>query len=300
MIWLVVLAVVLLCIFSLNFRLVLFNLPLVIYNGCIDMYKYIRYKEKNICPTGFFKIYVGLFGKGKTLSAVKEIVDLYNQYNGKKVWCRERKKFVTQRVVILSNVKLNNIPYRNLENLGQFVDYAKKMHEYDMENDTLTIVLGFIDEMGAELNSRNFKSNINASVLNTFLCCRHYHMGIIGTAQRFNHVDALIRQVTQTVVMCDKLWRLQRQYVYDAWELENASSADDIKPLYKTGFFVCNKHYNAYDTMAVVEKLEKDWKDGQMFSDEEILNLQNNNSINIDVDTKPKKSLFKRKKNKAA
>ena len=295
--WLLLLCIVLLCIFSLNFRLVLFNLPYTIYYGCVDSYRSIKYKEKNLCPTGFFKIFIGLFGKGKTLSAVKEIVeDIYKKYDGKMVWCRERKKFVIQRIVILSNVKLNDIPYRNLENLGQFVDYAKKMHYYDMENDCLTVVIGFIDEMGAELNSRKFKSNINASVLNTFLCCRHYHMGIIGTAQRFNHIDALIRQVTQTVVNCDKWWRLQRQHVYDAWELENANSFDDVAPLYKTGFFVRNKHYNAYDTMAVVEQLGKDWKDGQMFDDQEILNLQSNNNINIDVDTKSKKRFFKRKK----
>lgn len=237
-----------------------------------------------------------MFGKGKTLSAVHEINDLYKRYNNKTVWCRERKKFVNQRVVILSNVKLKNIPYVKLENLGQFVQYAKDMHEYDINNDCITIVIGFIDEMGAELNSRNFKSNINASVLNTFLCCRHYHMGIIGTAQRFNHVDALIRQVTQKVIMCDKLWRLQRQYVYDAWELENATSFESVLPLYKTGFFVRNKDYNAYDTMAVVESLGKDWEAGKMFSDKEILEMQANNNINIDTGEKPKKGLFRRKK----
>ena len=51
------------------------------------------------------------------------------------------------------------------------------------------------------------------------MTCRHHYISLYYTAQRFGHVDALLRQVTS---YCDKLWRFQRLKYYDAWELENA------------------------------------------------------------------------------
>lgn len=236
-----------------------------------------------------------MFGKGKTLSAVHEVVRLYNLYNNKKVWCPERKKFVTQKVHIISNVTLN-IPYVPLESLKQVVDTGKKMHDIDFENDTMTFIIVFIDEISVQLNSREFKKNINAQFLNSLLCCRHFNMGFIGTAQRFGHVDALMRQVTQRVIECDKLWRLQRQYVFDAYELENVANVLDVKPLYKTGFFVSNKDFANYDTKAVVGQLIKSWETDDMLSDKEILDLQNINQVN--VETNEKNGLFSRRKRK--
>lgn len=301
MIWFFILILVLFCIFSLNFRLVLFNLPDVFRYGIIDTINSIRFKSSNLCPTGKLNIYVGLFGKGKTLSAVHDVVKLYKRYDGKKVYDRERKKFVTQKVRILSNVELLSVPFIRLENLKQLVDCADYSKEIDIENDTLTITIALIDEMSVQLNSREFKKNINAQLLNTILCCRHYHMSIFGTAQRFNHVDALVRQVTQNVISCDKYWRLQRQSVYDAFDYENQSDVTRVPCLYKTGFFVTDKDYNAYDTLAVVGQLVKDFEAGKMLSDAEILALQcSGNNVNVDLDSKPKRKLFRFGKKRSA
>ena len=63
-------------------------------NGVKDLYHYIRRREYNLCGTGELVAYTGLFGKGKTLSAVHRVVSAYRQYNGKKVWCQRRKKLV--------------------------------------------------------------------------------------------------------------------------------------------------------------------------------------------------------------
>ena len=71
------------------------------------------------------------------------------------------------------------------------------------------------------------------------------------TAQRFGHVDALLRQVTSCVVDCDKLWRFQRQNLYDAWEMENATNTQLLTPLTRRCWFVTNKDYAAYDTLAL-------------------------------------------------
>ena len=197
---------------------------------------------------------------------------------------------------ILSNIKLS-VPYVSLESLQQVVEAPELIRKRDFEEDTLTIILVLIDEISVQLNSRNFKTNVNAQFLNSLLCCRHYHMGFIGTAQRFSHVDALLRQVTQKVIECNKLWRLQRQYVYDAFELENCTNITNVRPLYKTGFFVTNKNYAAYDTMAVVGSLVKSWKDNDMLSDKDILELQGSN-MNVNVEENNKRRLFGKRKRK--
>ena len=190
-------------------RCAVFHPILVVVSGVKDMYYYIRHKEFNHYGTGELVAYTDLFGKGKTLSVVHRVVSAYHSYNGKKVWCPRRKKLVTQRVKVISNVSLS-IPYEDFVSLEQVVLDAEHKQAYDDEHDTLTVTLVLGDEFSVQMNSRNFKTNIDPLFLNTILTCRHYYISLYYTAQRFGHVDALLRQVTSHVVECDKLWRFQR------------------------------------------------------------------------------------------
>lgn len=247
----------------------------VIVNGVRDLFHYVAHKEYNLCGTGELVAYVGLFGKGKTLSVVHRVVSAYHQYDGKKVWCPRRKKFVTQRVKVISNVTLQ-IPYENFVSLEQIVLAAERNETYDDENNTLTVTLVLGDEFSVQMNSRNFKTNIDPLFLNTILTCRHYHISLYYTAQRFCHVDALLRQVTSLVIDCDKLWRFQRLTAFDAWQLENATDTSLIAPISRSCWFVRNQDYNAYNTFACVGNLKHAMKSGDMMSEEEILKLQQN------------------------
>lgn len=263
-----------------------------------DLFGYIRYEKWNECQTGELVAYVGLFGKGKTLSAVHKVVGLYYQYDGKRVWDRDRKKFVTQRVKVLSNVALQ-IPYEDFVSLQQVVRCAEKNGEYDLQHDTMTITIVLGDEFSVQMNSRNFKSNIDPLFLNTLLTCRHYHISLYYTAQRFGHVDALLRQVTSYVVDCDKLWRFQRQTLYDAWEMENATNPQLLTPLSRRCWFVTNKDYQAYNTLACVGNLQKSFKEGDMMSEEEILALRRNDqAVGMDGVAKPSRQWRKHHKAK--
>ena len=132
-------------------------------------------KGWNTCPVGALDIYCGYFGSGKTLSLVHKVVGLYNRYNDKPVWCNRRKKFVTQKIVLLSNVDLA-VPYVKLDSLAQVVKMSKVAPALDDENDTLTVTIVAMDELSVQMNSRSFKDNFNAYFLNTLLCCRHYHI----------------------------------------------------------------------------------------------------------------------------
>lgn len=258
-----------------TFRCAVSHPLLLIYHGCKDLYYYIKHKEYNICGTGELVAYTGLFGKGKTLSAVHRVVDAYNRYDGKPVWCRRRKKMVTQRVKVISNVSLL-IPYEDFVSLEQIVLAAERNQQYDDEHDTLTVTLVLGDEFSVQMNSRNFKTNIDPLFLNTILTCRHYYISLYYTAQRFGHVDALLRQVTSCVFECDKFWRFQRLNQFDAWDLENATNTQLIAPIWRGCWFVRDSDYDAYNTLACVGNLKKSMKEGDMMSEEEILKLQQN------------------------
>ena len=110
-----------------------------------DVFYYFRYNRRNLYRTGELVAYVGLFGKGKTLSAVHRVVTAYNKYDGRPVWCRRRRKMVTQRIKIISNVSLS-VPYEDFVSLEQMVVDAERKNAYDDAHDTLTITLVLGDE----------------------------------------------------------------------------------------------------------------------------------------------------------
>lgn len=268
----------------------------LVVNGARDLWAYIKYKKWNECKTGELVAYTGLFGKGKTLSAVHRVVSAYHQYDGKTVWCPRRKKFVTQRVKVISNVALS-IPYEDFVSLEQVVLAAERKDAYDDAHDTLTITLVLGDEFSVQMNSRSFKTNIDPLLLNTILTCRHHYISLYYTAQRFGHVDALLRQVTSYVVECNKLWRFQRYSTYDAWDLENATNTQLIAPMGRGCWFVTNEDYNAYNTLACVGNLTKAMKKGDMMTEAEILALQQNTSqANMDGVVKPSRKWQRRQK----
>jgi hypothetical protein len=270
-------------------RCAVFNPIKVIKNGAVDLYFYIVRKGWNVCCTGELIAYVGLFGKGKTLSVVHRVVGDYWRYNDKLVWCDRRGRFVVQKVKVLSNVTLS-IPYEQFISLEQVIRCADVNSSMDDLNDTLTVTL--------QMNSRNFKNNIDPLFLNTLLTCRHYHISLFYTAQRFAHVDALLRQVTSYVLSCNKLWRFQRLNAYDAWEMENATNPALLSPISRRCWFVQNSDYSAYDTLACVGNLKKSVKDGDMMSSAEILALQCNNPANMEAVQKPSRTWIRQQKKK--
>ena len=263
--------------------------------GVIDLYQYFRFHRWDECATGTISCYVGLFGKGKTLSAVHKVVSLYKRYNDKRIFDFNRKKWVTQKIHIISNVSLA-IPYEDFVSLSQIVAVADRVRSLDEQNDTRTCTIVLGDEFSVQLNSRSFKSNIDPLFLNTLLTCRHHHISLIYTSQRFNHVDALLRQVTSYVYTCNKVWRIMVHEQYDAFDLENASDPTLIKPKRRFGWFIRDAAFNAYDTLACVGNLTKSCKEGDMLTEEQILDLQRNNPANLDGVVNPSRKLIRASK----
>lgn len=265
------------------------NVPGVIKYGVKDSYDNLIHKPGRIPKMGKCIGFTGLFGMGKTLSAVHTVRMIYHAYSGMRVFCPRREKWVTLRVNILSNVHLNKIPYVLLTSLQQIVDLSKTIQDYDDKHDVLTVSPILIDEAGAMLNSREFKKNIDPLTLNAILTCRHANISIYYTAQRFMHVDALLRQVTSYVFECKKIWRFQFQKKYDAWSLEQAQDPGKVPCKAVVSWFVCDADYNSYNTYEFVENLIKQVEEGHMVSEAEILSSRNLTPANFDIEKKKKK-----------
>lgn len=297
--WFMKLFLVVLFLFALYmwvpFRLAVFHPLVTLFYGVCDGFKYVYYKRWRECPAGKLICYTALFGKGKTLSVVYYVVSKYRKYNDKRIYDKFRKKWVTQKIHIISNVELN-VPYEKFVSLEQVVRVSEKFHDMDYANDTLTVTLVLGDEFSVQMNSREFKKNIDPLFLNTLLTCRHHHISLIYDAQRFAHVDALLRQVTSYVVECNKCWRYMCHSYYDAFALENASEPALVRPFKRTGFFVRNRDYNAYDTLACVDNLKKSFDKKDMMSEAEILDLQRNNGANMDAVLKPSRKFVRMQK----
>lgn len=233
---------------------------------------------------------------GKTLSMVHDVIDFYNQFNNRIVWDDRFDRWAIQKVFVLSNVHINGIKYRHLKSLSQLNQVAKWRHVSDRKKHkgkyyrTLTLLV--VDEASTQLNSRSFKTNFaNPQTLSTLLTSRHALIhGIYMTSQRFNHCDALLRQVTNSVIQCEKYWRFQKLTYYDAWVYENSPRPADAPVDHVEGFFVRNEDYAAYDTLAVVDQLVKDTEDGNMLSEKEILDLRGSSgSTYVQIKEKKKK-----------
>lgn len=263
----------------------------VIVNGAKDGWKYIKRKEWNTANYGQIICYIAdsstSFGCGKTLSATDYLVSIFRRYDGKLVWCPERGRLVTQRIKIISNVDFLTIPYERLVSLAQFVGWTDKAHDYDMENNSLTVTYMLIDEASSQLNSRSFKSNFDPYFISRLLTSRHVKASIILTSQRPGMVDKLMRDCTHLYIGCNKIWRFQRQSWYDAYDVENAGSTALVSPIRKTCWFVHDSAFDNYDTYASVQSLRRSCEQKDMLSESEIVALQAGPDPNMEAVRRP-------------
>ena len=297
MIWVVIIFLIVAVICSPTIRCAVRHPSLLLRYGVIDGWNYYRKKKYNNAPYGQISCYIAdggtSFGCGKTLSVTDCVVSLFRQFDGVKVWCPQRKKFVTQRIKVISNVDFLTIPYERLISLSQFVQWTDQVWEVDQANDTLTVTYVVIDESSSQMNSRSFKSNFDPYFLSRLLTTRHVHASFLLTSQRSGMVDKLMRDCCNLYIGCDKLWRFQRLNYYDAYEIENAQTPALVTPIRRRCWFVTDKSFANYDTYASVQALKKSCAEGDMLSEEEILALQVSQPANMDGVANPSRRYVK-------
>lgn len=234
----------------------IFNLPFVLYYLVYDTFMYLKEKRWRRFNKYGIRIYTGMFGKGKTLTATYYAMKWYKKYG--------------DSLLFLSNYKLAGIPYTQLISFEQLViiqENWQKLENYktqlqsgvELEKSELAEyeklqkewhyqgVVVLIDEIELLLNNRKY-SDFPLELLHTLCQQRKFKMVILATAQRFGMVDIAFRRITTFVEECNKLWRFQCTKVYDAWEVENAINPKLVKPIGRRCFFVRNKLFKSYDT----------------------------------------------------
>ena len=214
-------------------RCVFFNLFNVFFYTPLDVFRFFyhkRYKEFNRFG---IKMYVGMFGRGKTLSMTHECLQLYKKYGDK--------------LRIISNYKLVGIPYIELQNFQQLVDLGEE------ENSPYIGTVVLIDEIENILSHRNY-ANFPLALLHCLTQQRKKRVYILCSSQRFHMTDRLWRSITTHVVDCNKIWRFCRTAFYDAWEYENCLNPTLIKPFSVNWWFVHDRDYESYDTSQMITK----------------------------------------------
>lgn len=253
---------------NIHYRKILLHPFAVIPAFIKDIYKYFKYKKYNECK--FYGKCIALvssglqsMGCGKTLGGVWLIVNAYNYYNGKMVWNDETEEFQPQKIRILSNVEFTKIPYEPLKDVDDIANFHKSLQKCE-------VGIVFVDEGGAELNARNFRTNLSAKTLKSMVTCRHKHMGMIFTSQTFDMLDALLRRITDTVYLCSKVWRSCMIYTANARDYERCENPNYLN-VGKTWYFATDELYSQYDTHQMVEDLTRAWVDGELLTNAEEL-----------------------------
>jgi hypothetical protein len=235
-----------------------------------DTIKYYKNKEWLIFNGFGLHFYVGLFGSGKTSSMVRDAYKLALRY---------------PQMNILTNMKLFNFPEHT--NIIQLTHYRQII---TCPPDTLIL----IDEISSIFNSRDWKKGgIPAPLLSTILQVRKERKMLYCTAQRFQHVDALFRQITFTVRVCEcyrNRWNFI--YVYDGFDYENANVMQPAEELEHYSFVQTDKIRALYDTSEMVQKMQTT----DYLTDKEILEKQGLHSsicvVNTDQEVKKKTKLL--------
>lgn len=212
---------------------IIFNLHRVGFYGVKDTVNYFLLKDWKRFQSFGIDMFIGMFGKGKTLSMVHRARQLYKKYGNS--------------LIFYSNFKLTDIPYIPLTNFNQLVELGNDMPEG---------VQGYvvmIDEISSVLSHRNY-ANFPLELIGLLCQQRKKHVYIMCTAQRFFMVDKIWRSITTNVINCNKFWRFAHNSYFDAWDYENAMNEGLIKRMYHDWWFVKDSDYEGYDTSEMISK----------------------------------------------
>ncbi len=244
-----------------------------------DMYLYIKNHGADKFEGWGLHIYLGKFGAGKTCSMVRDVYNLCCRY---------------KNLTVITNLRLDNFPEdTNILPLNNIQDIL------DAPDNTIVVV----DEIGTIFNSRDFmrgKDNCLPKILFQHICqCRHRHMMIFGTVQRWGFLDKQLRDITSDVCLCSAFAshpfsRMITNTFYTAEDYDLFYQSP-LRPLAHIGrevWIQTDFYRNLYDTKEMVNAM---LTDTSYISDEEINNNRAFETIGIlpPLDKKQEKQLSK-------
>jgi len=203
-------------------------------------------------PTGT-QVYCGKQGSGKTVSAVKHLLDLKERY---------------PKAIVVSNVNLNYLRGRKweknlLDNIGtsfhpeeeyiSFQTMAELSKLLVKVNNGFFGVIYLVDEIHTYFNALDSK-NIPMYVFTEISQQRKQRKLIVGTSQLFLRMAKPFREQCDNLIICSTIlgvWTFQR--AYDGMTLEQDYDGTLKGDLKKVGWFFHNRKVrNAFDTFQKV------------------------------------------------
>ena len=201
-------------------------------------------------PDGLL-VFCGGQGSGKTLSAVRYVVETCQRY---------------PRMILCANVDITGLPEHT-----QFIPYTGVECLSDISNGEHG-VLFLIDELQLEFNSLESR-NIPIGVITEICQQRKQRKHIVGTSQVFGRIAKPLREQINTAVGCDNLFGfIQRMTIIDGNKTEEMDGKLSIASG-KTIYWVHHpKYYSMYDTYAKMRRFRDDWKSTEKPKEEEVMN----------------------------
>ena len=200
-------------------------------------------QKKEIFPYYGIRAYMGMFGSGKTLSAVRETKEILETY--------QEATFITNTSI--AGIRNKTLYFGNSDELIEIL-----LNTIELENTKGYIV--FIDEIHVVFKDIFNKSGDNDFI--TFLSqLRKIGMYIIGTAQIFSRCPKVVREYLLTngnIVLCDKILPgiTILKYV-DMTTAEETSKNRLESKIQKTEVFIHTVElYESYNTKAVVTQIK--------------------------------------------
>lgn len=210
-----------------------------------DLYHYVKNHRWRQFEGWGLHIYLGKFGAGKTCTMVRDVYNLCQKYDN---------------LTIVTNLKLDNFPKS-----VQILPLHSVQDILNSPDNTIVVV----DEIGTIFNSRDFmnnKENCLPKILFQHICqCRHRHMMIMGTVQRWGFLDKQLRDITSDVTVCSSFFahpfsRMISNYIYDAEEY-NLFYTSPMRPLIPLGgevWIQTDFFRSLYDTKEMVNTMLND------------------------------------------
>ena len=211
-----------------------------------DVYRFLNHHEGKHFHQWGLHIYLGKFGAGKTCSMVRDAYFICKRYPD---------------VTIITNLKLENFPEDT-----KILPLTCIQDILNAPDDTVVL----IDEIGTILNSRDFANGKTKDgegglpkILFQHICqCRHRHLVIYGTVQRWGFLEKQLREITNDVTVCSAFpfhpfSRMITNWVYDAEEynLFYQSPISPLAPLSGEVWIQSDFFRNLYDTQEMVNTL---------------------------------------------
>lgn len=186
-------------------------------------------RDRDVFRPSGFQVYIGRQGSGKTISAVRHVIELKKRYPA---------------ALVITNLNLNvKWDYRQFSTIDELVQLLVDVHNGKYG------VIYLIDEIHTYFNSLESKG-IPPYIFTEISQQRKGHKLIIGTSQLFMRIAKPFREQCDNMISCDTWFGVfTRNRAYDGMTLEVDYDGSLIGDIRRKGYFWHDRELrNSYDT----------------------------------------------------